>query len=126
MNHHDVCAISDERESVGHRILPPRAAIADRDGRTAGLQIIRDVGYQVGRQCHDNLGDPVVQRERLDASLKNGSSAEWEKLLRSVAAKARASASGSNDGADMHEAAILPETIGETTAQVVSRSVSRR
>ena len=59
-----------------------------------------------------------MQHERLDASLKNGSSAKRKKLLRSVAAQAHASTSGSNDGADMHEAAILPESIGETARPV--------
>jgi hypothetical protein len=91
-------------------------ALHDLHGLGAATQVVRDIVNKVARQRDDDVGDPIAQDECIDASLKNRPPTEGEKLLRPVAAKAHASASGSNDGADVHGSAILPETADKTGA----------
>ena len=111
VNDHDIRAAGDERERVGDRILTARAAFDDLNGFGTAAQVLGGTFDKVTRERDHDVGNPIAQHERIDAPLKNGPSAEGEELFRPVAVKARAPASGGNDGAHVHGPAILPETV---------------
>jgi hypothetical protein len=95
-------AASMTRESSRHRILAPKAAVDDPHGLFRGNQIGRRRRGEIRRKRDDDLVDQVVGVNDVEAALQDRAIAQAQQLLGTCCAKARAPASGGNDGRHEH------------------------
>jgi hypothetical protein len=102
VNDHQLRAARQAGEGVGDGILAAFAAFDDRDRLRTAAQILGNAGRQLARQRDNDIGNPIVREERVDAVLKDRPPAKRKELLRPGAAKTRAPAAGRNDGGHMH------------------------
>ena len=95
--------VGDARKRVGHRILPPLAALDDLDRlarssrRYSGGRATR-----LRRQRHDEVGHASLRKEGIDAALQDRNARRASRAASDARRRSGRPAPGGNDGGDVH------------------------
>src|SRR6185503_364273 len=99
----NVGVLGNRGEGVGHRVLPPRAALDDAHAAVGPHQIPRRIGrVRLGQRHHDQP-NRLATRQGFHRSIEHGAPTQLEELLGNGRAETCPLAAGGDDGSNAHE-----------------------
>lgn len=110
MDHDNLGGGRYSRKCTRDGILPPISSFDGLDWLVTVAKVGGRIGRKIGGQRNDDVRYALVQDERVDASLENGTTAEGEELLDNRTAEALPAPAGCDDRGYMHPSMLLGVT----------------